>query len=177
MHYRTAAAGFDVIASIDDALPAFEGKAHVITMPYGGKTVMMRGNADSIETRSAAFHARGCNCCQSVLCTLGKYTGLEELTAIRLAYGFGGGMLTGNVCGAVTGAMMAIGLSCTTGEDPAAEKPACAALCEALLARFRKEFGSLLCADILKDNDHALCDYCIAFAAYAAEDIIRENKT
>ena len=176
MHYRKGAAGFDVIASIDDALPAFEGKAHVVTMPYGGRTVVMRGGPDSIETRSAAYHARGCNCCQSVLCTLGGDTGLEELTATRLAYGFGGGMLTGNVCGAVTGAMMAIGLSCTTGEDPAAEKPACAALCEALQARFREEFGTLLCADILKDNDHALCDYCIAFAAYAAEDIIRDNK-
>ena len=176
MHYRTDTTGFDVIAALDDALPAFEGKAHVITMLYGGKTVVMRGDADSIESRSAAYHLRGCNCCQSVLCTLGKYTGLDELTAIRLAYGFGGGMLTGNVCGAVTGAMMAIGLACTAGADPKTEKPACAELCKALQARFREEFGTLLCADILKDNDHALCDYCIAFAAHAAEDIIKENK-
>ena len=176
MHYRTDTSGFDVIAALDDALPAFEGKAHVITMPYGGKTVVMHGDADSIESRSAAYHLRGCNCCQSVLCTLGSYTGLPEQTATRLAYGFGGGMLTGNICGAVTGAMMAIGLACTTGSDPKTEKPECAALCEKLQARFRDELGTLLCADILKDNDHALCDYCIAFAAYAAEDIIKDNK-
>ena len=85
--------------------------------------------------------------------------------------------MTGNICGAVTGAMMAIGLACTSGADPAAEKPGAVALCEALQARFQEEFGTLLCADLLEKNGHALCDYCIAFAAYAAEQIIRENKS
>ena len=177
MHYRTATAGFDVIASIDDVLPAFEGRARLMTMPYGGRAVVTGGDAQSIERVSEAYHAKGCNCCQSVLCTLGKYTGVEERTAIRLGYGFGGGMLTGNVCGAVTGGMMAIGAACTTGADPTAEKPGAVELCETLQARFRTEFGTLLCEDILRDNGHALCDYCIAFAAHAAEEIIRENKT
>ena len=63
----------------------------------------------TIEEKSAALRERGCNCCQSVLCALGEYTGLDEQAAIRLAFGFGGGMLTGNICGAVTGGMMAIG--------------------------------------------------------------------
>ncbi len=177
MHYRTGDSGFDVIASIDDALPAFAGRAHVVTMVYGGKSVVMQGDADAIETRSGAFHAKGCNCCQSVLCTLDSDTGLPEQTAVRVGYGFGGGLLTGNVCGAVSGAMMAIGLACTSGADPAAEKPGAVALCEALQARFQEEFGTLLCADLLEKNGHALCDYCIAFAAYAAEKIIRENKS
>ena len=130
----------------------------------------------TIEERSSDFHAKGCNCCQSVLCTLGEYTGLDELTAIRTGYGFGGGMLTGNVCGAVTGAMMAIGLACTTGADPAEEKPRAVALCEQLQERFREEYGTLLCADILREHEHDLCDACIAFGARTAEKIINENK-
>ena len=129
-----------------------------------------------IETISTGYHARGCNCCQSVLCTLGNYTGLPERTAIAQAVGFGGGMLTGNVCGAVTGAMMAIGLACTEGVDPAAEKERGRGLCEALQAKFQERFGTLLCVDILREHEHELCDTCIAFAARAAEEIIKENK-
>ena len=130
----------------------------------------------TIEERSIALHARGYNCCQSALCTLSDYTGLDDKTAIRLGYGFGGGLLTGNVCGAVSGGMMAIGAACTAGETPAEEKPRAVALCEELQTRFRDRFGTLLCADILREHDHDLCDTCIAFAAAAAEEIINENK-
>ena len=130
----------------------------------------------TLEEKGAAYHAKGCNCCQSVLCVLGGYTGLDEQTAIRLGVGFGGGMLTGNVCGAVTGAMMAIGMACTAGEDPKAEKEAGRGLCETLQQRFLSEFGTLLCADILREHDHDLCDHCIGYAAECASEIIQENK-
>ena len=130
----------------------------------------------TIEEKSAALRERGCNCCQSVLCALGEYTGLDEQAAIRLAFGFGGGMLTGNICGAVTGGMMAIGSACTAGTAPAEEKPRAVELCEALQARFQEEYGTLLCADILREHEHDLCDTCIVFAARAAEKIILENK-
>ena len=130
----------------------------------------------TIEERSVALHARGCNCCQSTLCTLADYTGLDELTAVRLGYGFGGGLLTGNVCGAVSGGMMAIGMTCTSGTAPAEEKPRAVELCECLQARFQERYGTLLCADILREHDHDLCDDCIAFAARTAEEIIQKNK-
>ena len=131
---------------------------------------------DELEKRSAAYREKGCNCCQSVLLTLGEYTGLDERTAVALAVGFGGGMLTGNVCGAVTGGMMAIGLTCTAGLDPEGEKEHGRGLCGQLQERFQERFGTLLCADILREHDHDLCDTCIAFGARAAEEIIKENK-
>ncbi len=130
----------------------------------------------TIEEKVALYRGKGCNCCQSALCVNGDYTGLDEKTAKKLAAGFGGGMLTGNVCGAVTGAMMTIGAACLTGEDPAAEKPKAVELCEALQKRFQDEYGTLLCADIIKAHDHDLCDACIAFAARAAEEIIKANQ-
>jgi len=130
----------------------------------------------TIEEKGAAFHAKGCNCCQSVLCALGDETGLDEQTAVTLGVGFGGGMLSGNVCGAVTGAMMGIGAACTGGADPAAEKPRGVKLCKELQKRFQTQFGSMLCAEILQANGHAICDRCIAFAARTAEEIIRDNK-
>ena len=176
MHYRTESAGYDVIADIDEAMHAFPQTMNVVTLTYGGYALVGTAIDPAIEEAGAAFHARGCNCCQSTLCTLEKYTGLDERTAIRIGYGFGGGLLTGSVCGAVSGAMMAIGAACTDGANPAEEKPRAVELCEALQARFRTEFGTLLCADILREHDHDLCDTCIAFAAAAAEEIIKENK-
>ena len=130
----------------------------------------------TMEEKGVLFHEKGCNCCQSVLCSLGEYTGLDERAAAALGVGFGGGMLSGNVCGAVTGAMMAIGSACTSGADPAAEKPRGVRLCKELQKRFQGEFGTMLCAEILKANGHAICDRCIAFAAKTAEEIIQNNK-
>ena len=57
-----------------------------------------------------------------------------------------------------------------------AEKERGKALCESLQQRFEAEFGTLLCADILREHDHDLCDRCIGFAAERAEEIIRDNK-
>ena len=130
----------------------------------------------TIEEKGRLYHEKGCNCCQSVLCTLGEYTGLDEPTAVALGCGFGGGMLSGNVCGAVTGAMMALGAACTSGADPAKEKPNGVRLCKELQKRFQAEFGTMLCAEILRANGHAICDRCIAFAAGAAEELIKETK-
>ncbi len=131
----------------------------------------------TIEEKSASYHHKGCNCCQSTLCTLEAYTGIDERTAVKMGYGFGGGLLTGNVCGAVSGGMMAIGAACTAGEDPAEEKPRAVELCKQLQARFQEQYGTLLCEDILREHDHDLCDECIAFSARAAEQIILETRT
>ena len=61
-------------------------------------------------------------------------------------------------------------------KNPAAEKERGRGLCEALQAKFQERFGTLLCADILREHEHELCDTCIAFAARAAEEIIKDNK-
>lgn len=130
----------------------------------------------TIEEIGQEYHARGFNCCQSVLCTLGSYTGLPEDTAAAIGSGFGGGMQCGNVCGAVTGGLMAIGKSCFPGTAPGEEKPTAVKLARELEARFKDKTGTLLCREILAANGHAICDECIAHAAKEAEKIIREFK-
>ena len=61
---------------------------------------------------AAGLHGQGANCAQAVLCAFAGELGLDAETAMRAATGFGGGMgrLAGT-CGAVTGAIMAIGLA------------------------------------------------------------------
>ena len=50
------------------------------------------------------------NCAQSVLIPFAGEAGLDEETAYRIASGFGSGMKTGKVCGAITGGAMVLGL-------------------------------------------------------------------
>ena len=53
----------------------------------------------------------GFNCSQSVFLAFAPTLGLDRETALRVAAPFGGGMgRTGETCGAVSGALMAIGL-------------------------------------------------------------------
>ena len=53
----------------------------------------------------------GFQCSQAVVATLGEQLCAEQKQVLRLATGFGGGIaLQGDICGAVSGAIMAIGL-------------------------------------------------------------------
>ncbi len=52
-----------------------------------------------------------CNCAQTILLTYGIYEGLDEKTILRIVTAFGSGFVEqGEVCGAVAGAVMVIGL-------------------------------------------------------------------
>ena len=177
MHYRTESAGYHVIAKLDSALKKFDSSLNVVTLTYGGHAVV-EYDLDKMtgEEKAKLFHDNGCNCCQATLRLLGKQTGLPDPLAISIGAGFGGGMLTGNVCGAVTGGMMAIGVCCVNGEKPAEERERSRQLCEALQTSFKEKYGTLLCVDILAAHDHDLCNECIAFAADTAEEIIRKNR-
>ena len=50
------------------------------------------------------------NCAQSVIVPFADVIGMDEDTAYRMGANFGGGMKMGSVCGAVTGALMVLGL-------------------------------------------------------------------
>lgn len=66
---------------------------------------------DLIRKYTAAFQAAQLNCAESVLSILCEYYGIGEGVYPRIATPFGGGIAgTQNVCGALTGGMMAIGL-------------------------------------------------------------------
>lgn len=58
---------------------------------------------------AAELHAGGMNCAQSVLTAVCDAAGLDRDIAVRISTGFGGGMKHGEVCGAVSGAIMALG--------------------------------------------------------------------
>lgn len=71
------------------------------------------------------------NCCQSVLVPFADLCGLDKETAFKLGANFGSGMRHGSTCGAVTGALMVLGLA-GKGADEAT----------ALMRRFREKTRS-----------------------------------
>ena len=97
-----------------------------------------------------ALRQMGCNCAQAVLTAMGDVTGLSEAQSCRVACGFGGGMRAGELCGAATGAVMAIGMALGNADcrDAATRDRAYAAVIE-FNRRFKDEFGSLICRDLL----------------------------
>lgn len=57
------------------------------------------------------FHNLGFNCCESVLLGASEFLGVTSELIPKIATGFGGGIgHTGRICGAVTGAVMALGI-------------------------------------------------------------------
>lgn len=50
------------------------------------------------------------NCAQSVLLSYASELNLDEMTALKISAGFGGGMAMAETCGAVTGAYMVLGM-------------------------------------------------------------------
>ncbi len=56
-------------------------------------------------------YVRGFSCSQALLSAFAPHLGLDKSTALKLAAGFGGGLARqGKTCGAVTGAMLVLGL-------------------------------------------------------------------
>ncbi len=89
------------------------------------------------------------NCCQAVLSTYGPRFGLDRELALKLAAGFGGGIgHQGETCGAVTGAIMVIGLKAFgTRDEDSSEKTY--GLTDQFLERFKARHGSILCRELL----------------------------
>ena len=93
----------------------------------------------------------GFNCSQAVLSTLSPDLGLDRETALRVAGALGGGVArTGQTCGAVTGALMVLGLKYAQirAEDKEAKEKAYA-LGREFIERFKARNGTALCLELL----------------------------
>jgi C_GCAxxG_C_C family probable redox protein len=98
-----------------------------------------------------AHFQRGFNCSQSVLAAFSADFGLEQEIALRVAGGFGGGMgRRGETCGAVSGALMALGLKYASldPQDKAAKEGVYQQV-RLFMERFAARNGSVRCNDLL----------------------------
>jgi C_GCAxxG_C_C family probable redox protein len=93
----------------------------------------------------------GFTCSAAVFSTFSEELGLDGETAKKIACGFGGGISkTGNICGAVSGAIMVIGLKygkACAGDDGATDTTR--ALTREFITEFSARNGSVNCTRIL----------------------------
>ena len=95
----------------------------------------------------------GYNCAQAVFCAFCDETGLSLENAARLSSSFGGGMgRLREVCGTVSGALMALGMlrGYSDPADPQA-KAEHYRLVQQYAQRFREINGTIICRELLKD--------------------------
>lgn len=90
------------------------------------------------------------HCSQAVLGAFAEEFGLDKKTALKLGGCFGGGMCKGEVCGACTGALMALGLKYGQCEiDDLESRVKANEVAVAFLEQFKEENGSYLCKELL----------------------------
>lgn len=94
-------------------------------------------------------HEEGYNCAQSVLSVFAEDHGMPLELALKLASPFGGGMRMAATCGALTGALMALGLACGFDEYNTANKARADECTLELLRRWHAEIGPTDCKAIL----------------------------
>jgi C_GCAxxG_C_C family probable redox protein len=113
------------------------------------------------EDDALASFMGGFTCSSAIFSTFSKEMGLDPSVAKKVACGFGAGISkTGNICGAVSGAVLVIGLKYgkeSTDDTEATDRT------RALVREFIKEFteknGSVNCTELLGFNLHDPGEY------------------
>ncbi len=93
----------------------------------------------------------GFSCSQAIAAAFGESFGLEKETALKISQAFGGGMARmGLTCGAVSGALLVIGLKHgRIRPDDEAAKEKTYALAHEFISRFKARYGSIVCRDLI----------------------------
>lgn len=132
------------------------------------------------------YFDEGCNCAQAVLAGFASRLGLDEETALKLASSFGGGVARrGQICGAVSGGLMALGMG--IGDPSPAGKDANYARTGEFLRRFEALHQSILCRDLTgcdlttpegrqlaseRDIHHTICTSLVRSAAQITAEML-----
>ena len=107
---------------------------------------------EALLGRVQDLFASGHSCAQSVLCAFAPQLGLRAEDAFRISASFGGGMGVGEVCGAVAGAIMVLGLTFASRRADTEDAYAKALIyvrCREFMNAFKVSNGSLCCRDLI----------------------------
>lgn len=132
------------------------------------------------------------NCSQAVLSPFAEELGIEKEIYLKIATSFGGGMRKGEVCGAVTGALMGLSLNYGHYEnDDLDSKDKAYALTKEFMKNFEEKNGSVICKNLLgydlsieedlkviKENGlfKGVCPKAIESAVEILEEILKKER-
>lgn len=142
--------------------------------------------------KAVDYYSRNFNCTQGVFTTYAVEHGIDEKLALKLATNFGGGARKGEMCGAVSGALMVLGLFYGHSEsDDLDTKAKAYAMSEEYMNRFIQKNGSVVCRELLgydlskpeekaiikeKNLFHTLCPEVIRSAVEILDELLEENS-
>jgi C_GCAxxG_C_C family probable redox protein len=96
-----------------------------------------------------SYFKNGYNCAQALLGTFGPRYGLERGTGFKIAAAFNSGMGMGDTCGAVTGALMVIGLRYSNHKTGIFSRDKTEAFAQEFVTRFKARNKATACRDLL----------------------------
>jgi C_GCAxxG_C_C family probable redox protein len=142
--------------------------------------------------KALSYFSNNFNCSQAVFTTFATEMGIDESLALKLATEFGGGARCGQMCGAVSGALMVLGLKYGHyHSDNKEEKSKAYNLAVEFNKRFCDRNGSIVCKDLLgynlsvpdelvlikeKNLFNTVCRKMVADATEIVEQILIENN-
>ncbi|MGN1130918.1 MAG: C-GCAxxG-C-C family protein [Ruminococcus sp.] len=100
--------------------------------------------------KAQEYFSNNFNCSQAVFTTFATEMGIDEELALKIATQFGGGARKGEMCGAVSGALMVLGLKyghCNSENEE--EKARAYRISEEFMNRFTQKNGTVVCREIL----------------------------
>ena len=124
--------------------------------------------------RAEELFFEGYTCAQSVVLAFADLTGVDRAVLERLSAPFGGGMgRLREVCGAVSGMAMLLGLSRQWDTLDKEEKEELYAKERELAEKFREKAGSIVCRDLVAAHPHgdthnSMKPYCKSLVGLAA---------
>ena len=100
--------------------------------------------------KAQKYFSNNFNCSQAVFTTFATEMGINEEIALKIATQFGGGARKGEMCGAVSGALMVLGLKYGHYHaENAEEKGRAYQIAEDFMNRFIEKKGTVVCRELL----------------------------
>lgn len=104
----------------------------------------------SATEKALALQKEGFSCSQAILAAFCEQFGVDKNTALKISSSFGGGMHLNQTCGAVTGALMVIGLKYgRTKADDTAAKMKNIEVATKFANKFKARHKTLSCTELL----------------------------
>lgn len=100
--------------------------------------------------KAQEYFSNNFNCSQAVFTTFATEMGIDEELALKIATQFGGGARKGEMCGAVSGALMVLGLKYGhSNSENAEEKARAYQISEEFMNRFIQKNDTVVCRELL----------------------------
>lgn len=143
------------------------------------------------KDKALEYFANNFNCSQAVFAAFATENHMEESLALKLGTQFGGGARCGQLCGAVAGALLVLGLKYGhSHSDNAEEKARAYRLATEFNQRFCERNGTVVCKELLgldlsdpaeaaliKEQNlfRTVCPKMVADAAEITAQMLQEN--